>query len=78
MFIVVDDFSRFTWIRFHKGKSDTAKVCINLCFNLQREQGKNIIRIKSDHGKESENEELNNLCEVEGIHHEYSAPLTPQ
>ena len=25
VFVVVDDFSRFTWIRFLKGKSDTAK-----------------------------------------------------
>ncbi|TYK06552.1 F5J5.1 [Cucumis melo var. makuwa] len=75
VFVVVDDFSRFTWVRFLKGKSDTAKVCINLCLSLQHEQGKSIIRIRNDHGKEFENEELDNFCEVEGIHHEYSAPL---
>ncbi|KAA0039042.1 gag-pol polyprotein [Cucumis melo var. makuwa] len=56
VFVVVDDFSHFTW----------------------REQGKNIVRIRSDHGKEFENEELDSFCEVEGIHHEYSALLTPQ
>ncbi|KAA0065523.1 gag-pol polyprotein [Cucumis melo var. makuwa] len=32
----------------------------------------------SDHGKKFENEDLNNLCEMEEIHHEYSASLTPQ
>ncbi|KAA0055634.1 Peptidase aspartic, catalytic [Cucumis melo var. makuwa] len=74
----MDDFSRFTWVRFLKGTSDTAKVCISLCLSLQREQGKNIVRIRSDHGKKFVNEELNNFYEEEGIHHEYSTPLTPQ
>ncbi|KAA0061231.1 gag-pol polyprotein [Cucumis melo var. makuwa] len=77
VFVVVNDFSRFTWIRFLKGKSNTAKVCMNLCLSLQREQGKNIVRIMSDHGKEFESEELNNFCKAEEIHYEYSTPLTP-
>ena len=38
----------------------------------------NVIQIMNDHEKEFENEELNNFCEEEGIHHEYSAPLTSQ
>ena len=50
--VVVDDYSRFTWVRFLKGKSDTVKLCISLCLNLQREKGQKIIRIRSDHGKE--------------------------
>ena len=77
VFLVVDDFFRFTWVIFLKGKSNTAKVCISLCLILQHEQGKIIVRIRSDHGKEFENEEQNNFCEAEETHHEYSAPLTP-
>ncbi|KAA0046514.1 Peptidase aspartic, catalytic [Cucumis melo var. makuwa] len=76
--VVVHDFSHFTWIRFLRGKSDTVKVCINLCLSLQREQGKNIVQIMSDHGKEFEDEELDSFYEAKGIHHEYSTPLTPQ
>ena len=53
-------------------------MCISLCLNLQHEQGKNIICIRSDHGKEFDNEEFNNFSEAEGIHHEYFAPLSPQ
>ncbi|TYK04104.1 Cysteine-rich RLK (RECEPTOR-like protein kinase) 8 [Cucumis melo var. makuwa] len=45
------EFSRFTKVRFLREKSDIAKVCISLCLSLQREQGKNIVRIRSDHGK---------------------------
>ncbi|KAA0034930.1 putative gag-pol polyprotein [Cucumis melo var. makuwa] len=47
--VVVDDYSRFTWIR-----------------------------IRSDHGKEFDNEDLNNFCQSEGIHHEFATPITPQ
>ncbi|KAA0056418.1 gag-pol polyprotein [Cucumis melo var. makuwa] len=50
----------------------------NLCLNLQREKGQKIIRIRSDHGKEFDNEDLNNFCQTEGIHHEFAASITPQ
>lgn len=78
VFVCVDDYSRFTWVKFLKNKYETTKMCINLCRNLQREQGLNIIRLRSDHGKEFENEELDLFCESEGITHEYLASLTPQ
>ena len=58
VFVCVDDFSKFTWVRFLIGKSETAKVCISLCLNLQCDQGKNIICVRSDHGKEFENEKI--------------------
>ncbi|TYK08439.1 gag-pol polyprotein [Cucumis melo var. makuwa] len=76
--VVVDDYSRFTWVRFLKGKLDTGKLCISLCLNLQREKGQKIIRIRCNHGNEFENEDLNNFCQTEGIHHEFAAPITPQ
>ncbi|KAA0059174.1 F5J5.1 [Cucumis melo var. makuwa] len=78
VFVVVDDYSRFTWVRFLKEKSDIVKLCISLCLNLQREKGQKIIRIRSDHGKKFDNENLNNFCQTEGIHHEFAAPITPQ
>ncbi|TYJ98295.1 gag-pol polyprotein [Cucumis melo var. makuwa] len=41
-------------------------------------EGQKIIRIRSDHGKEFDNEDLNNFCQTEGIHHEFADPITPQ
>ncbi|KAA0037775.1 gag-pol polyprotein [Cucumis melo var. makuwa] len=35
--------------------------------------GQKIIRIRSDPGKEFDNEDLNNFCQSEGIHHEFAA-----
>ncbi|TYK08855.1 gag-pol polyprotein [Cucumis melo var. makuwa] len=75
--VVVDDYSIFTWVRFLKGKLDTIKLCISLCLNLQCEKGQKIIRIRTDHVKEFDNEDLNNFCQTEGIHHEFVASITP-
>ena len=47
-------------------------------FKASREKGKKIIRIQSDHRKEFDNEGFNSFCLLEGIHHEFSAPITPQ
>lgn len=49
-----------------------------MCLQLQSEQGKNIVRIHSDHDWEFQNEEFNSLCDQEGILQEFSAPLTPR
>jgi len=43
--VVVDDYSRYTWVCFLKGKIDTVEICKNLCLKLQREKRKKITRI---------------------------------
>ncbi|MCI32602.1 copia protein, partial [Trifolium medium] len=77
-FVVVDDFSRFTWVNFIREKSDTFDVLKELCKQLQREKGSVIVRIISDHGKEFENSRFSKFCTSEGIGHEFSFPITPQ
>ncbi|KAL0546255.1 hypothetical protein IC582_016161 [Cucumis melo] len=76
--VVVDDYSRYTWVCFLKGKTDTVEICKKLCLKLQHEKWKKITRIRSDHGKEFDNEGFNSFCLLEGIHHEFLAPITPQ
>ncbi|KAK2380916.1 putative mitochondrial protein [Trifolium repens] len=77
-FVVVDDFSRYTWISFLKEKSDTFEEFKDLCIRLQREKDSSIIRIRSDHGKEFQNSKFAEYCSTEGIAHEFSSPITPQ
>ena len=76
--VVVDDFSRFTWVNFIREKSDTFDVFKELCTQLQREKGCGIVRIRSDHGTEFENSRFSEFCAEEGIKHEFSSPITPQ
>jgi hypothetical protein len=77
-FVVVDDYSRFTWINFIKEKSDTFEEFKDICHRLQREKGTGIIKIRSDHGKESDIAKFFDFCSSEGISHEFSSPITPQ
>ncbi|KAK2423987.1 putative mitochondrial protein [Trifolium repens] len=76
--VVVDDFSRFTWIEFIREKSDSFDILKLLCLQLQREKNLSIVRIRSDHGREFENAKLSDFCESEGIKQEFSSPITPQ
>ncbi|PNX96335.1 gag-pol polyprotein, partial [Trifolium pratense] len=77
-FVMVDDFSRFTWIDFLREQSDSFEIFRNLCLQLQREKEVVIVRIRSDHGKEFENAKFFDFCASEGIQHEFSALITPQ
>ncbi|MCI02898.1 copia protein [Trifolium medium] len=77
-FVVVDDFSRFTWINFIREKSETFDEFKDLCLQLQREKDCGIVRIRSDHGKEFENSKFSEFCASEGILHEFSSRIIPQ
>lgn len=75
VFVGEEDFSRFTWVRFLKDKYESLH---QLVLDFAARKGVKIVRIKSDHDQEFKNENLNNFCDSEGIHHEYSASITPQ
>ncbi|XP_022857366.1 uncharacterized protein LOC111378405 [Olea europaea var. sylvestris] len=76
--VVVDDFSRFTWIELLREKSDASDLIKSLCKRLSNELNLKVFRMRSDHGKEFENFNLESFCMDEGILHEFSSPITPQ
>lgn len=76
--VVVNDFSRYTWIELLREKLDAFSLIKSLCKRLSNEQNLTITRVQSDHGKEFENSSLENFCMEEGIQHEFSSPITPQ
>lgn len=49
-----------------------------LYFHIQKEKGSEIVKRRSDHGKEFENSNFSEFCSTEGTFHEFSAPITPQ
>ncbi|CAJ2633438.1 unnamed protein product [Trifolium pratense] len=77
-YVVVNDFSRYTWINFIGKKSETFDVFKDLCILLQREKNNVVLRIRSDHGKEFENSRFSDFCASEGIIREFSSLITPQ
>lgn len=75
--VVVDDYSSFTWINLLRDKYEIFDHVRSLCKRIQNEKSSFIIMIRSDHGKEFENSFFENFCLEEGIHQEFSAPITP-
>ncbi|CAL8988995.1 unnamed protein product [Prunus brigantina] len=79
--VMVDDFSRFTWVSFLREKSETFQRFRSVCHLLQKEKMTShlpLVRIRTDHGSEFENSQFLKFCEEMGIKHEFSAPITPQ
>jgi hypothetical protein len=51
--VIVDDFSRYTWAIPIREKSDAFDTAQQLFKKIQVEQNSQIVRIRSDHGKEN-------------------------
>ena len=60
--VVVDDFTRYTWIVLLKDKAEAPEKMIHLCKKLQVEKDTMVARIRSDHGREFENTKLATFC----------------
>ena len=76
--VVVDDFSRYSWVEFLRKKSEACEKMETLYKRLQNKKGVPIVKIRSDHGKEFENAKFESFCNENGMKNEFSAPKTPQ
>ena len=77
--VVVDDYSRYTWTKFLKSKNEAFDKFEILSKKIQNQLGSNIVSIRTDHGREFDNEfQFGDFCDKNGITHNFSAPRTPQ
>src|SRR3954469_4979838 len=76
--VIVDDYSRYTWVYFFKRKSETQQTVIEFANGVQRQHNSKILAIRSDNGTEFKNYTLDEFLGDEGIKHQYSAAYTPQ
>ncbi|KAM7466661.1 hypothetical protein LguiB_014223 [Lonicera macranthoides] len=76
--VMVDDFTRFTWVSFLKEKSETFSHFHNIFQRIQNEKDSTITNIRSDRGGEFIDTGVVEYCAGNGIAHEFSAPKTPQ
>jgi transposase InsO family protein len=76
--VIVDDYNRWTWVKFIKSKDVACDVFSSFCTQIQSEKESKILKVRSDHGGEFENEPFEAFCEKHGIFHEFSSPRTPQ
>jgi transposase InsO family protein len=76
--VIMDDYSRFTWVFFLQEKSLTQETLKGFLRRAQNEFGLRIKKIRSDNGTEFKNSQIEGFLEDEGIKHEFSSPYTPQ
>ncbi|GJT84818.1 retrovirus-related pol polyprotein from transposon TNT 1-94 [Tanacetum coccineum] len=77
--VIVDDYSRYTWTRFLKNKTEAFEQFEIFSKKIQNQLGCSIVSIRTDHGREFDNEvQFGEFCNANGITHNFSAPRTPQ
>ena len=76
--VIVDDYSRFTWVFFVYDKSQVQEKVKIFVRRAQREFGLPIKKIRSDNGTKFKNTLVKEFLDDEGIKHEFSTPYTPQ
>nr|GEX56066.1 copia protein [Tanacetum cinerariifolium] len=77
--VIVDDYYRYTWTRFLKDKIEAFDQFEIFSRKIQNQLGCSIVSIRTDHGKEFDNEvQFEEFCNSNGITHNFSAPRTPQ
>jgi transposase InsO family protein len=76
--VIVDYYSRFTWVFFLQEKSQTQETLKRFLRRAQNEFRLRIKKIRSDNGTKFKNSQIEGFLEEEGIKHEFSSPYTPQ
>ncbi|GJT21885.1 retrovirus-related pol polyprotein from transposon TNT 1-94 [Tanacetum coccineum] len=76
--VIVDDYSRFTWVKFLRSKDETPMVVIKFLKQIQVGLNKTVRFIRTDNGTEFVNKTLYDYYESVGIFHQKTVPRTPQ
>ena len=76
--VIVDDFTRFTWVFFLHSKDEASQHIIDHITFLERKSKKTVTVLRSDNGTEFKNSIIEDYCASKGITQQFSAPGTPQ
>ncbi|GJS41285.1 retrovirus-related pol polyprotein from transposon TNT 1-94 [Tanacetum coccineum] len=76
--VIVDDYSRFTWVRFLKTKDEAPAAIIKCIKNIQVRLKATVRNVRTDNGTEFVNQTLCEWYENVAITHQTSVARTPQ
>ncbi|GJS39309.1 retrovirus-related pol polyprotein from transposon TNT 1-94 [Tanacetum coccineum] len=76
--VVIDDYSRFTWVKFLRSKDETPEFVIKFLKQIQVGLNKTIRYIQIDNGTEFVNQVLTEFYESVNIFHQKYVLRTPQ
>ncbi|GJV95424.1 retrovirus-related pol polyprotein from transposon TNT 1-94 [Tanacetum coccineum] len=72
--IIVDEYSRYTWVYFLRKKSQTVDVIMSFIRMVKNRNDVKVKQIRTDNGIEFRNYELESFCDEKGISHKFSSP----
>ena len=70
-FVIVDDFTRYTWVFFLVDKNDVFATFKNFIKRIHNEFETTIKKVRSDNGSEFKNTRVDELCDEFGIRHQF-------
>ncbi|KAJ9548098.1 hypothetical protein OSB04_020641 [Centaurea solstitialis] len=76
--VMVDDYSRYTWVKFLRSKDEAHEIIISVLKEVQMNLQSQVQKTRSDHGTEFKNKVLGGYLESVGIKHTFAAVRTPQ
>nr|GEY62714.1 integrase, catalytic region, zinc finger, CCHC-type, peptidase aspartic, catalytic [Tanacetum cinerariifolium] len=76
--VVVDDYSRYTWVFFLYSKDEASEVIISFIKKTQVNLQLHVLRVRTDNGTEFKNKNLAKFFDEVGITQQFSAARTPQ
>ncbi|GJY20798.1 putative ribonuclease H-like domain-containing protein [Tanacetum coccineum] len=76
--VVIDDYSRFTWVFFLATKDETSGILKSFITGIENLVDHKVKMIRCDNGTEFKNREMNQFCEMKGILRQFSVARTPQ
>ncbi|KAJ9542419.1 hypothetical protein OSB04_028925 [Centaurea solstitialis] len=76
--VIVDDFSRYTWVNFLRSKDGASDIIISFIRNVQVRLQLPVQVIRTDNGTKFKNRKLDSFLDSVGITHTFSAARTPQ
>ncbi|GKC78685.1 retrovirus-related pol polyprotein from transposon TNT 1-94, partial [Tanacetum coccineum] len=76
--VIVDDYSRFTWVKFLKSKDEAPEAIIKCLKNIQVRLNATVCNVQTYNGTEFVNQTLREFYENVGISHQTSVARTPQ
>ncbi|KAK1415001.1 hypothetical protein QVD17_30770 [Tagetes erecta] len=77
-FVIIDNFTRFSWVYFLHVKSETAELLKEFIIKVENQLDCKVKILRSDNGTEFKNSNVDLFCAEKGIARQFSAPRTPQ
>ncbi|GKC11141.1 retrovirus-related pol polyprotein from transposon TNT 1-94 [Tanacetum coccineum] len=76
--VIVDDYSRFTWVEFLRSKDEAPDAIIKCIKKIKVHLNATIHKVRTDNGTEFVNQTLHDFYENVSISHQTSVARTPQ